>query len=55
LIKDNAAITTRELADMIGLTDKGIEYQLSRMQKEGVLTREGSKKSGVWIVNEIDS
>lgn len=55
LIKGNAAITTRELADLIGITDKGIEYQLSRMQKDGVLTREGSKKSGVWIVNKIDS
>ncbi len=47
-IKEHPEITTKELAEYIGITNKGIEYNLSRLQKSDVIYREGSKKSGVW-------
>lgn len=51
LIKDNASITTRELADSIGISDKAVGYHLNILQKDGIIYREGSKKSGVWKLN----
>lgn len=51
LIKDNASITTSELADSIGISDKAVGYHLNVLQKDGVIYREGSKKSGVWKLN----
>ena len=52
LIKDNPSITTKELANSIGVSNKAVGYHINVLQKEGILTREGSKKSGRWIVNE---
>jgi len=50
LIKDNSTITTKEIADAVGITAKGVEYQLAKMQEDKILIREGSKKSGKWIL-----
>jgi ATP-dependent DNA helicase RecG len=48
LLSDNPTITTKDIADAVGITEKGIEYQLAKMQKDRILIREGSKKSGKW-------
>lgn len=48
LIKENPSITTKKIANSVGITTKGVEYQLAKMQEDGILIREGSKKSGVW-------
>jgi ATP-dependent DNA helicase RecG len=47
-IRENPAITTNGIAAYAGITVKGVEYQLSKMQKDKILIREGSKKSGIW-------
>jgi ATP-dependent DNA helicase RecG len=47
-IKDNPTITTKDIASAVGITIKGVEYQLAKMQEDKILIREGSKKSGVW-------
>ncbi|MFW5760685.1 MAG: ATP-binding protein [Cyclobacteriaceae bacterium] len=51
LIESNPAITRESLADAVGITAKGIDYHLTAMQKEGVLKREGSRKTGIWVIN----
>ncbi len=48
LIRDNPSITTKDIADSLGITAKGVEYQLAKMQENKILVREGSKKSGSW-------
>jgi ATP-dependent DNA helicase RecG len=48
LIRDNPTITTKDIADSVGITAKGVEYQLAKMQEDKILIREGSKKSGNW-------
>jgi len=48
LIRNNSTITTKDIADSIGITAKGVEYQLAKMQEDKILIREGSKKSGNW-------
>lgn len=48
LIKQYPGVTTKKLAESIGITDKGVEYNLSKLQKENIIYREGSRKSCVW-------
>ncbi len=45
LIVNNENITTSELANAIGITDKGIEYHIGILTDEGALKRIGSKKN----------
>ncbi len=50
LIKANPLITRVELSKLTGVTTKGVDYHLTKMQKEGVLKRKGSRKTGSWIL-----
>jgi len=52
LIRTNNSITTAEIANAIGITDKGVEYHIGILTDEGVLKRIGSKKTGSWVVIE---
>ena len=49
-IIDNKDITITELADLIGITYKGVQYHMAALQKAGILTRKGSRKSGHWVI-----
>lgn len=50
LIRNNPSITREELANTVGITVKGVDYHLTKMQKEGILEREGSRKTGMWVL-----
>lgn len=47
---DSPAISTAELAEIIGLTMKGVEWNLRKLKAEGVLKRVGPAKGGHWDV-----
>ena len=49
-IISNNDITITELATMLGISYKGVQYHIAAMQKAGILKREGSRKSGYWKV-----
>ena len=49
-IISNKDITITELATMLGITYKGVQYHITAMKKAGILKREGSGKSGYWKV-----
>ena len=53
LIAQNPQITTAELADIIGITQKGIDWQITQLKNEGLLQRIGPAKGGHWAI--IDS
>ena len=42
--------SARKLAEVIGITEKGIEKQLARLEAEGRIRRDGPDKGGKWIV-----
>jgi len=44
LIQMNPSVTTREMAERIEITAKGIEWQLDRMKKEVLIGRVGPTK-----------
>ena len=51
LIHADPSITREELAGVIGITERGIDYHLIKMKKEGILKRKGSRKLGTWVLN----
>jgi len=50
LIRLNPHITAKELTIKIGLSRRGIEWQIAKLKKEGKLNRIGSAKGGHWEV-----
>lgn len=52
LILNNPTITLRALAEQTGMTKRQVEYQLQLLRSSGRLQREGSTKSGRWVVIE---
>lgn len=52
MVKENPAITRRELAEKIGLTADGIKFSLTKLKKKGIIKRVGPDKGGHWEVNE---
>ncbi|MDR1349197.1 MAG: putative DNA binding domain-containing protein [Zoogloeaceae bacterium] len=49
-IRANSLATTQELAQVAGISPKGVEWQLERLKKDGVITRSGPDKDGRWEV-----
>ncbi len=52
MIKENPKITMKELANKIGISDKGIEWNIRKLKDSGILKRIGPTKGGHW---EIDN
>lgn len=50
LIKRNPCLTQKELADLTGLTQRGIEWNLRKMKNEGLIERVGPDKGGRWEI-----
>lgn len=48
ILKANGQITVSQLAEILDITYKGVEYHIRQMKKEGVLIRVGSRKAGHW-------
>ena len=54
-IAQNKEITTQELAEQIGVTQKGIEWQIRNLKTQGLLERVGPDSGGHWkIVTDND-
>jgi predicted HTH transcriptional regulator len=49
-LQENPTLTAEELAVLLSITPKGVEWQLSRLKSEGVLRRVGPAKGGHWQV-----
>ena len=50
LMRQFPEITTLELAEHLGITQSGIEKQISKMKKSAEIIRQGGDKGGKWIV-----
>ena len=49
-IKSNPKITQNELAEIAGLTRRGIEWNLAKLKEKGIIKRIGPAKGGYWEV-----
>lgn len=52
VIRKNPKIKLSELALAAGITKDGVRYHIEKMRKEGILSRQGSAKSGSWILKD---
>ena len=52
LLHTNPSLTAQEIATRTGLTLRGVEKQMKRLKDAGVISRQGSRKSGLWIINK---
>jgi len=48
ILKATPYITVNELAEIVGISQKGIEWQIARFKKEGIIKRICSDKGGHW-------
>ncbi len=49
-LRENPRHTTKSLAEVIGISAKGIEKQLAKLKSQGLICRIGSPKGGHWEV-----
>lgn len=50
VLKNNPNLTFDDLAHLLGITNRSVEYQLGELVKMKLLRREGAKKNGKWVV-----
>ena len=50
LIKDSPTITGKQMSETLSVVQRTIERDLSTLQKNGVLKREGKDNDGMWHV-----
>ncbi|MHB2149568.1 winged helix-turn-helix domain-containing protein [Calditrichota bacterium LG25] len=51
-IKENPEITTLQLVELLGLSRRGIEWNLDRLKKQGKIKCIGPARGGHWQVVE---
>ena len=49
-IGQNPSITANELSEMLGITVKGVEWQLKQLKSQGVIRRVGADRGGYWEI-----
>lgn len=52
LIRQNPTISAAEMAEKLGLTVKGVEWQLAKLKSDGAIIRIGAANGGKWRVND---
>ena len=50
LVRRNPAVSAREMADVLGLTSRAVEKQVSKLRKDARIRRVGPDKGGRWEV-----
>jgi predicted HTH transcriptional regulator len=50
LLASTPQMTQKQLADQLGLSERGVRYLTDKLQQLGVLQRQGGKKAGQWVV-----
>ena len=50
LVKDDPHITRAEAAEKLGISESSVYRQFKELEDEGIIVREGSKKSGYWVI-----
>jgi len=50
LMADNSSITIDQLAQICEVSDKTIKRDIAKLKEQGILERQGSLKSGIWVI-----
>ena len=52
-LDENPSLTASDISERIGVSPRAIEKQIKKFKDLGVICRQGSRKNGLWIINEI--
>ncbi len=52
LLKENASVTTAEMAEQLSVNRRTIQRGLDVLKGKGVIERKGGKRYGYWEVHE---
>jgi len=50
LIEENAYVTIPEMSRKTGVVDRTVKRDIENLQTKGIITREGSRKEGRWVI-----
>ena len=51
-MQKNPMVTIRELREITDLSESGVKKIIRQLKEEGILSRKGSDKAGIWVVSE---
>ena len=54
ILAENPTITQTQIMEEMNLTRKQVQKNMKELQEEGVLVREGTNRSGRWMVKEYE-
>lgn len=49
---ENPTLTQTQLMEELNLTRKQVQNDMKELQKEGALVREGTNRSGRWVIKD---
>ena len=49
-MKTNNMVTIPQIANLLGIPQRTIEREIKKLRNESLISREGSKKKGRWII-----
>lgn len=52
LLNSNPSLTATEAAERIGMSLRGVEKLMKKLKDIGIVSRQGSRKNGLWIINK---
>lgn len=52
IIKEFPTMTARRLSEMLAVSQRTVERDLSDMKKKGIVKHEGNNNAGVWVIND---
>ena len=50
LLNETPGMSAQEIAEQVGITKRGVEKQLKKLKEAGIIKRQGSDKTGYWII-----
>lgn len=51
-LQANPQITAVEMADGLGISQRAVEKQIKKLKDMGIISRQGSRKNGLWVINK---
>lgn len=52
MLHDNPSLTATDIADRLGISQRAVEKQVKKLRDMGVISRQGSRKNGLWVINK---
>lgn len=52
MLHDNPSLTATDIAERLGISQRAVEKQMKKLRDLGVISRQGSRKNGLWVINK---